>query len=134
MRARRTSCGRRSPQPAPCRSQPPTPRRPQACPRARGSSRRARRHGTGRADAREAPEYASASMRVFVIGAGQVGFAIVDALHADHDLTVLDTEASRLAAFAERYDVATFEGDGTSRQDLVNAGVTTADLVIACTS
>jgi trk system potassium uptake protein TrkA len=73
-------------------------------------------------------------MRVFVIGAGQVGFAIVDALHADHDITVLDTEASRLAAFAERYDVATFEGDGTSRQDLVNSGVKTADLVIACTS
>ncbi len=69
-----------------------------------------------------------------MIGAGQVGFAIVDALHADHEITVLDTEPSRLAAFAERYDVATFEGDGTSRQDLVNAGVATQDLVIACTS
>jgi trk system potassium uptake protein TrkA len=73
-------------------------------------------------------------VNVFVIGAGQVGFAIVEALHADHELTVLDTEPSRLAAFAERYDVATFEGDGTSRQDLVRAGVQTADLVIACTS
>jgi trk system potassium uptake protein len=73
-------------------------------------------------------------MRVFVIGAGQVGFAIVDALHADHEITVLDTEQSRLAAFAERYDVATFEGDGTSRLDLVNAGVASQDLVIACTS
>jgi trk system potassium uptake protein len=73
-------------------------------------------------------------VKVFVIGAGQVGFAIVEALHADHEITVLDTEAARLAAFAERYDVATFEGDGTSRQDLVSAGVATADLVIACTS
>jgi trk system potassium uptake protein TrkA len=73
-------------------------------------------------------------MRVFVIGAGQVGFAIVDALHADHEITVLDKEPSRLAAFVERYDVATFEGDGTSRQDLVNAGVASQDLVIACTS
>jgi trk system potassium uptake protein len=73
-------------------------------------------------------------VRVFVIGAGQVGFAIVEALHAAHELTVLDTEPSRLAALAERYDLATFEGDGTSKQDLVRAGVQSADLVIACTS
>ncbi len=73
-------------------------------------------------------------MKVFVIGAGQVGFAIVEALHAAHELTVLDTEPSRLAALAERYDLATIEGDGTSRQDLVRAGVQDADLVIACTS
>jgi trk system potassium uptake protein TrkA len=73
-------------------------------------------------------------VNVFLIGAGQVGFAIVEALHHDHELTVLDTEASRLAALTERYDVATFEGDGTSRKDLARAGVQHADLVIACTS
>jgi len=73
-------------------------------------------------------------VKVFLIGAGQVGFAIVDALHQDHELTVLDTEAARLAALTERYDVATFEGDGTSRRDLAAAGVQDADLVIACTS
>jgi len=73
-------------------------------------------------------------MRIFLIGAGQVGFAIVEALHSDHEVTVLDTEPSRLAALTERYDVATYEGDGTSRRDLANAGVQNADLVIACTS
>ena len=73
-------------------------------------------------------------MRIFLIGAGQVGFEIVEALHHDHEVTVLDTEPSRLAAMAQRYDVATFEGDGTSRRDLANAGVQNSDLVIACTS
>lgn len=73
-------------------------------------------------------------MKVFLIGAGQVGFAIVEALHTDHDITVLDTEPARLAALASQYDVATYEGDGTSRADLARAGVTDADLVIACTS
>jgi trk system potassium uptake protein len=73
-------------------------------------------------------------VRVFLIGAGQVGFAIVDALHNDHELTVLDTEPSRLRAIAERFDVATYEGDGTSRRDLALAGIANADLVIACTS
>ncbi len=73
-------------------------------------------------------------MKIFVIGAGQVGFTIVDALHAHHEITVLDTEPSRLRAISERYDVATFEGDGTSQRDLAAAGIKTADLVIACTS
>ena len=73
-------------------------------------------------------------MKIFVIGAGQVGFAIVEALHEEHEITVLDTEVSRLTPLAGRYDVATFEGDGTSRRDLASAGVKAADLVIACTS
>jgi trk/ktr system potassium uptake protein len=73
-------------------------------------------------------------VNVFVIGAGQVGVAIVEALHEDHDITVLDTEVSRLSALAARYDLATYEGDGTSRRDLAQAGVGNADLVIACTS
>jgi trk system potassium uptake protein TrkA len=73
-------------------------------------------------------------VKIFVIGAGQVGFAVVEALHEEHDITVLDTEVSRLQALTGRYDVATFEGDGTSRRDLAAAGVKGSDLVIACTS
>ncbi len=73
-------------------------------------------------------------VRVFLIGAGQVGSTIIEALHHDHEITVLDTEPSRLAAVFQRYDVAIFEGDGTSQQDLAAAGVRAADLVIACTS
>jgi trk/ktr system potassium uptake protein len=73
-------------------------------------------------------------VKVFLIGAGQVGSTVVEALHHDHEVTVLDSEPSRLTAFGERYDVATVEGDGTSRNDLARAGVQDADLVIACTS
>jgi trk system potassium uptake protein TrkA len=73
-------------------------------------------------------------VKVFLIGAGQVGSTIVEALHHDHELTVLDSEPSRLTAVADRYDVATYEGDGTSRRDLARAGVGDANLVIACTS
>jgi trk system potassium uptake protein TrkA len=73
-------------------------------------------------------------VQIFLIGAGQVGATVVESLHHDHDITVLDTEPSRLRALAERFDVATYEGDGTSRKDLAEAGVAEADLVIACTS
>jgi trk system potassium uptake protein TrkA len=73
-------------------------------------------------------------VRVFLIGAGQVGVTIVEALYEEHDVTVLDTEASRLQALSARFDVAVFEGDGTSRKDLAAAGIADADLVIGCTS
>jgi trk system potassium uptake protein TrkA len=73
-------------------------------------------------------------VRVFLIGAGQVGTTVVEALHDDHVLTVLDREASRLQPLSARYDVAVFEGDGTSRKDLARAGIAEADLLIACTS
>jgi trk system potassium uptake protein TrkA len=73
-------------------------------------------------------------VKIFVIGAGQVGVAIVEALHDEHDITVMDTEVGRLQALTGRFDVASYEGDGTSRRDLAAAGVKGSDLVIACTS
>ena len=73
-------------------------------------------------------------MKIFVIGAGQVGVTIVQALHDDHEITVVDLEAARLEAISARYDVATIEGNGASRRKLAEAGVALADLLIACTS
>jgi trk/ktr system potassium uptake protein len=73
-------------------------------------------------------------VRIFVIGAGQVGSTIVEALHDEHELTVMDLDRSRLSPLAYRYDVATVEGNGASRRSLAEAGVGKADLVIACTS
>jgi trk system potassium uptake protein TrkA len=73
-------------------------------------------------------------VKIFVIGAGQVGATIVEALHDEHDLTVIDVDEERLAAVSQRYDVATLEGNGASRRVLSGAGITEADLLIACTS
>ena len=73
-------------------------------------------------------------MRILVIGAGQVGTAIVEALHDEHDVVVIDTDPARLSALSHRYDVAVFEGSGTSRRALREAGVRGADLLVACTS
>jgi trk system potassium uptake protein len=73
-------------------------------------------------------------MRIFVIGAGQVGSTVVEALHAQHDVTVIDLDPGRLSAFSYRYDVVTVEGNGASRKTLREAGIQNADLLIACTS
>jgi len=73
-------------------------------------------------------------VKIFIIGAGQVGSTIVEALHREHNLTVIDLDAARLTPLAYRYDVATIEANGASRRALADAGVRDADLVIACTS
>ena len=69
-----------------------------------------------------------------MIGAGQVGSTIVEALHDEHDVTVIDLDRARLEPLAYRYDVATIEGNGASRIALADAGIDQADLLIACTS
>jgi trk system potassium uptake protein TrkA len=73
-------------------------------------------------------------MRILVIGAGQVGTTIVEALHAEHEITVVDTEPEPLSALSYRYDVMTLEGNGASRRTLREAGIADCDLLIACTS
>ena len=73
-------------------------------------------------------------MKIFIIGAGQVGVTIVEALHDEHELTVFDLDEQRLAAISQRYDVHTVNGNGASRRVLSEAGIAGADLLIACTS
>jgi trk system potassium uptake protein TrkA len=73
-------------------------------------------------------------MKIVVIGAGQVGSTVVEALHDEHDLTVIDLEESRLTSLAERFDVAVLTGNGASRRTLEEAAVGKAGLLIACTS
>jgi trk system potassium uptake protein TrkA len=73
-------------------------------------------------------------VKIVVVGAGQVGSTIVEALHGEHDLTVIDTATERLEAIAYRFDVRTIEGNGASRRTIQEAGAADADLFIACTS
>jgi trk system potassium uptake protein len=73
-------------------------------------------------------------MNIVLLGAGQVGATIVEALHEDHEVTVIDLDAARLQALSYRYDVRTVRGNGATRRILQDAGVKHADLMIACTS
>ncbi len=73
------------------------------------------------------------AVKILVIGAGQVGTTIIEALYTEHSITVVDTDPARLSAVAYRYDVLTLEGDGASRRVLQEAGIAETDLMIACT-
>jgi trk system potassium uptake protein TrkA len=73
-------------------------------------------------------------MKIFVVGLGQVGSTVVEALHDEHEVTAVDQDAGRLTAMTERYEVAPVHGNGASRRVLDEAGVREAELLIACTS
>src|SRR4051812_46025850 len=73
-------------------------------------------------------------MRIIVLGAGHVGRAIVDALYEEHEVTVVDTDADRLQVLADRYDVRTVEGNGTTKRVIAEAGIQDCSLFIASTS
>ena len=69
-----------------------------------------------------------------MIGAGQVGSTVIEALHHEHEITLIDLDRSRLQSLGNHYDIATIEGNGASRRTLQEAGIAKADLLIACTS
>src|SRR5215217_6620732 len=73
-------------------------------------------------------------MNIILLGAAHIGRALVDALHEEHEITVIDISADRLAALSGRYDVRTVEGDGTTEQVIRRAGVDGADLFLGCSS
>ena len=71
-------------------------------------------------------------MKIIVLGAGHVGQTLVDSLHAEHDLTVIDTDGERLSQLADHYDVRTVRGDATNRRIVEKAGGEETELLLAC--
>jgi len=74
-------------------------------------------------------------LNIVIIGAGEIGYDLASVLSKEkHDVIVLDREKTCLSKVSESLDVLTKEGNATSAQDLVNAGVKEAEIVIAVTS
>jgi len=69
-----------------------------------------------------------------VVGVGHVGATIVETLHGEHEIAVIDLDPVRLQELANAFDVRTVTGHGASRDVLLEAGIADADLVMACTA
>ena len=73
-------------------------------------------------------------MNIIIAGGGKVGSALARQLSAeDHDLTLIDSDPAVLEATVERFDVMGVPGNCVAMENLRQAGVMDADLLIAVT-
>lgn len=71
-------------------------------------------------------------MHIVIVGGGEIGFALAQALLTEHQVVVVDNAADVGRRF-EPIDVQFVLGSGTSREILKGAGIAGADVLVACT-
>ena len=73
-------------------------------------------------------------MRIIVIGAGKVGYALAEHLIAEeHDVIVIDKDDEVIAKCSGSLDALCLKGNGANAKILLEAGVDKANIVIAST-
>jgi trk system potassium uptake protein len=74
-------------------------------------------------------------MRTIIVGAGDVGYDVARLLSLQrHDVTVIDTDPTRVAKIRDSLDVMTVLGSGTSASVLSQARIQDTELLIAVTN
>ncbi len=74
-------------------------------------------------------------MKIIIAGAGSVGFHIAKMLsHESQDIVLIDIDQEKLLYAETHIDVMTMHGNSTSPKKLIEAGVGSANLLIAVTS
>lgn len=71
-------------------------------------------------------------MNVLIVGGGEIGVQITEALHRSHNVTILDNDPERERVF-ESFDVHFYRGNGADPEDLRRAGATKTDAFVAVT-
>ena len=73
-------------------------------------------------------------MKIIILGAGQVGASVAESLVSEeNDITIVDTDAARLAHLQDRLDLRSVLGNAAWPSVLREAGADDADLLIAVT-
>lgn len=73
-------------------------------------------------------------LKIVIVGCGKVGQTLVEQLvNEGHDITVVDTESSKVHQISNLFDVMGVVGNGASLETQKDAGVSEADLIIAVT-
>ncbi len=74
-------------------------------------------------------------MNIIVVGCGKVGYALAEQLNKEnHEITVIDSNASKLDRLMSELDIQGCSGNGSSLKTLHNAGIKKTDLLIAVTN
>lgn len=73
-------------------------------------------------------------MKIIILGAGQVGGTLAESLvNEKHDISIVDSDASKLKELKERLDVGIVTGHAAHPSVLRTAGAADADMLIAVT-
>jgi len=73
-------------------------------------------------------------MNIIIVGCGKVGCTLVEALSIEnHNIVVIDSRPEKVSALTDTADVMGIVGNGVSHTTLKQAGIETADLLIAVT-
>lgn len=74
-------------------------------------------------------------MQIIIVGCGKVGSTLAEQLQEENtDLTLIDTDADVINTLTENIDAMGIVGNGASINTLMEAGVKTADIMIAVTA
>ncbi len=72
-------------------------------------------------------------MKIIILGAGRVGQSVAESLVSErNDITVIDTDASRVRHLEGHFDLRGVVGNGIDPAVLAEAGAKDTDLLIAC--
>ena len=73
-------------------------------------------------------------MRIIIVGCDKVGQSLAVELNAEgHDVVMVDKDGAKVKEFATKYDLMGVIGNGATRETQKEAGVDSADLLIAVT-
>ncbi len=73
-------------------------------------------------------------MKIIIVGGGKVGLTLSEQLCAEgHDITLLDRDARIVEHAVNTFDIQGVVGSGTSYKAQIEAGIATADVLIAVT-
>ena len=73
-------------------------------------------------------------MKILILGAGQVGTSVAEALSSEaNDITIIDLDREALANLADRLDIRTLAGNAAYPSVLREAGIEDAEMLVAVT-
>lgn len=73
-------------------------------------------------------------LKIIIVGCGKVGSTLVEQLVLEgHDITVIDTNVTKIEELTNLYDIMGLEGNGASYSVQMEAGIESTDLLIAVT-
>jgi len=74
-------------------------------------------------------------LKIIIIGAGEVGLNLATRLSQDrHDVVIIDIDSERCKKIEETLDISVIQGNGSSQNTLREAGIESADMLIAATT